>query len=188
MIGWIIGRVLAKAPGRVIVKSMDIGYEVMVDETALSVDQNVMLWIWHHQTEKAVTLFGFSSFEARELAILVAGTDGIGPGTAHKVVTALGYEALVRAVMTGDTSGLRPVKGVGTKKLTDILTFLKKSGKVAAAVDPRIGLALAAIRQLGLDIEAAEAVLIPLAAQQPDADVSQLSQQVIVHLARHKAS
>jgi Holliday junction DNA helicase RuvA len=188
VISYLAGTIVASSPGSAVLLAGAVGYEVMVGSRFPLKNGPATLWIWQHQTDKGVILYGFESYQERQLARMVEGTDGIGPKIAHKVVTELGHDAIARAVVTGDSSGLRVVKGVGSTKMTNIINHLKQSGELAATVDPRIGQALAALRSLGHDIEAAEAILIPLASQQPTSAVSSLTQQVIVQLARNKTA
>ena len=88
MISYLKGTVMHKTANSVMVLCGDIGYEVQIPASRLlrySQQQSCEFYIYYHQREDAVQLFGFESWAEREFFMTLLNVSGIGPkrGTCH---------------------------------------------------------------------------------------------------------
>jgi Holliday junction resolvasome RuvABC DNA-binding subunit len=161
MIAYLSGIVIGRAgETAIIVTGSGIGYEVRVWTAFPGPQTHVEVYCWatFNESTHEDILFGFSTVHDRELAKLVAETDGIGPGKAHKFVTQAGYECIVRAVHGSSIDELKQkVKGIGPKPMAQILDTLKRKGAFEGTfADPRasaVTLALGALGHQALDLD-----------------------------------
>lgn len=84
--------------------------------------------------EDALTLFGFRSFDERQIFEQLTSVSGVGPKSALAVITHLSPNELARAVETEDVAAFKPVTGVGPK--TAKLIILQLKGKLVAVGEP----------------------------------------------------
>ena len=75
--------------------------------------------------EDAITLFGFSSREEQTLFEMLITVSGVGPKLAGSIVADMRPDAFAMAVVTGDTTALTRVKGLGKKGAQRIILELK---------------------------------------------------------------
>ncbi|MGD9906180.1 MAG: Holliday junction branch migration protein RuvA [Vicinamibacterales bacterium] len=129
MIAWLRGRLLEKAPTRVILDVHGVGYDVAVPVSTFYAlgdpGAEVMLRIHTHVREDALALFGFlTAFELAVFERLIA-TSGIGPRLALAVLSGIEAADLVAAVQRGDVARLTRIPGVGKKTAERICLELK---------------------------------------------------------------
>jgi Holliday junction DNA helicase RuvA len=129
MIGSLRGRILEKAPNRIVVDVQGVGYEVHVplstyydlgDEHA-----EVALRIYTHVREDALQLFGFLTDLERQMFERLISVSGIGPKLAVAVLSGLETRDLVGAVQRADVARLTTIPGVGRKTAERIVLELK---------------------------------------------------------------
>ncbi|MDJ1371041.1 Holliday junction branch migration protein RuvA [Gulosibacter molinativorax] len=84
--------------------------------------------------EDALTLFGFRSFDERQIFEQLTTVSGVGPKSALAVITHLSPNELARAVETEDVNAFKPVSGVGPK--TAKLIILQLKGKLLVHSEP----------------------------------------------------
>lgn len=111
-----------------------VGYRVELTPThalELRRDSEITLVTALIVREDALTLFGFRSFEEREIFDQLTGVSGVGPKSALAVLTQLSPAELARAVEAENVAAFKPVSGVGPK--TAKLIILQLKGKLAAA-------------------------------------------------------
>jgi Holliday junction DNA helicase RuvA len=129
VIAWLRGRLVEKAPTRVIVDVHGVGYDVAVPVSTFYAlgdpGAEVTLRIHTHVREDALALFGFlTTFELAVFERLIA-TSGIGPKLALAVLSGIEAADLVQAVQRGDVARLTRIPGVGKKTAERICLELK---------------------------------------------------------------
>jgi len=118
---------------------------------AVSVNQAYDDWIyiWHVIREDSQILYGFLTPEARALAISMAEADGIGPKLASLAVQTIGVTKLVGFIAACDIEGLKgAMKGLGTKRATELVNHLKNTMTWVAINDRDIETQMAAEKTL----------------------------------------
>lgn len=158
MIAHIFGEVAEKFSGSVIIDVSGVGYEISVttsDYDALSLEQTVKLYTYHHIREQSQELFGFSSIVAKKLFELLITVQGVGPKAALSILSLGDAEAVRNAIANADSIYLAGASGVGKKTAERIVVNL--SDKVGQPVYYRPGAAI----QIELDTsdEALEALV-----------------------------
>lgn len=144
-----------------------IGYELFIPvgvyERLPAVGQTVELRTLQVVREDALLLFGFLTEVERTVFSRLLGASGVGPRLALALISALGAEALVRAVRERSIPALTGVSGVGKKtaerlvldlsgKLDDIPT----GGAAGGARTPLVEEAVRALTVLGFTSADAE--------------------------------
>lgn len=131
MIAYLRGKILNKNQGFIIVEVNNIGYQVFISATmysALTIGQDIELYIHQHTREDAVHLYGFKLFEELELFKLLLSISGIGPKSALNVLSTAQIEIIKDSIASGDSSLLTKVSGIGKKTAERIVLELK--GKI----------------------------------------------------------
>lgn len=128
MIAHVVGTVAEKFAGAVIVDVSGVGYEVQValgDFEAIHLEEKVKLYTFHHVSENAENLYGFSSLAAKKLFELLITVQGVGPKAALAILS-LGTAEIVRnAIANGDATYITGASGVGKKSAERVIVDLK---------------------------------------------------------------
>lgn len=128
MIAHIRGVVVEKFLGAVIVDVGGVGYEVQVatgDYEVITLEKNIKLYTYHHVSENAENLYGFSSLSAKKIFELLITVQGVGPKAALAILS-LGVAEQVRgAIANGDTTYITGANGVGKKTAERVIVDLK---------------------------------------------------------------
>ena len=119
MIARLKGTILQKQPNRVIIDVGGVGYAAAIPlSTFFKLDEAgrpVELLIHTHMTDSAISLFGFSSVEERDLFLKLIGISGIGPKLAMNILSGIETAELEDAVRRTDVARISLVPGIGKK-------------------------------------------------------------------------
>ncbi len=127
MIAHVAGRVVEKFAGAVIVDVHGVGYEVQVasgDFEDISIEKDVKLNTYHHVSENAENLYGFSLLAAKKLFELFITVQGVGPKAALAILSLGTAEHVRNAVANGDVSYVTQANGVGKKTAERVIVDL----------------------------------------------------------------
>jgi Holliday junction DNA helicase RuvA len=175
VIGWLSGPLVAKrATGELVVEAGGVGYVVQVPASVLACAPEpggrVELFVHTHVRDDAICLFGFQTERERRTFELLLATHGIGPSLALSILSVLGPDALVRAVVDEDVDALSSVPGVGRKTAARLVLELRQ--RLGAMTEgPRVpassslGEVRAALAELGYGASEIGAVLARLPAE-----------------------
>ncbi len=186
MIARLRGEIWETLPGRLVVGAGGVGYLVLVPMSSYDalnpvIGETVDLRTYQHVRENALTLYGFSSEDERDLfLLLIDRVSGIGPAIAMSILSGMPTGAFKQGVVAGDAAALSRIKGLGKKTAERIILELKDKVGVTAtwegggersdtARDAEMGLIALGFKQT----EARKAVDAAAKAA-PDADSSEL--------------
>ena len=127
MIAHIIGKIAEKFGGAVIVDVSGVGYELNVaagDYDAVTLDQQVKFYTYHHIREQSQELFGFSSLAGKKLFEMLITVQGIGPKAALAILSLDVAENVRNAIANADSIYLAKASGVGKKTAERIVVDL----------------------------------------------------------------
>ena len=127
MIAHVKGIVAEKFAGSVIVDVAGIGYEISVptgDFDAVTLDESVKFYTYHHVREQAEELFGFSSLAAKKLFELLITVQGIGPKAALAILSLGSAEQVRNAIANSDVVFVTKASGVGKKSAERVIVDL----------------------------------------------------------------
>jgi Holliday junction DNA helicase RuvA len=166
VIARLAGRIVAKAPSRLVVDVHGVGYEVFVSLSTFSTTpaegHEVTLDIHTHVREDAIALYGFASARERTIFEKLIGISGIGPKLAVTILSGGAVDDLIGAIRRNDLGRLTAIPGVGKKTAERIVVELKDKLKEFAE-GPTRGAAetdvLSALENLGYPRGHAEAAL-----------------------------
>ncbi|MBP7740818.1 Holliday junction branch migration protein RuvA [Candidatus Woesebacteria bacterium] len=126
MISYLIGKPIVHLDELIILVG-GVGYGVKVTNQALSDASNkeeIALHIYTHVKEDALSLFGFTSLDDKELFKLLISVSGVGPSTAMSILNK-GSQKIIAAIQNADVSFFTSVKRVGKKAGQKIIIDLK---------------------------------------------------------------
>lgn len=129
MIGSLRGEVLERElDGIVLVEVAGVGYRVHITERTLAELEpgtETFLYVHHHVTETAESLFGFRARDERITFQHLIKTNGVGPALAMAVLATHPPAALVDIIASNDVAALTLVSGVGKKTAERLLVELR---------------------------------------------------------------
>jgi holliday junction DNA helicase RuvA len=162
MIEYLEGRITIKTPTYIVVDINGLGYHVNISlhtyEKVSNLDK-VRIFIYPVIKEDAHTLFGFFEEQERALFRHLISVSGVGPNTGRMMLSSLSPEELKRAIISGDVSLIKSIKGIGPKGAQRIIVELQDVLKKTATEDVTvvgsksrvIDEALAALTMLGFN-------------------------------------
>lgn len=134
MIEMLIGEILYKEPGKVIINCAGVGYSVIISSFTFSevadLGKKQILHTFLKVREDEMTLFGFSDKKEKELFLILGSINGIGPKTAMQLLSDIKFDRLYSAIAAGDVTLISQAHGIGKKTAQKIVFELKdKIGK-----------------------------------------------------------
>lgn len=127
MIAHIFGIVAEKFGGAVIVDVAGVGYEINVaagDYDAVTLEQPVKFYTYHHIREQSQELFGFSSLAGKKLFEMLITVQGVGPKAALAILSLDDAENVRNAIANADSTYLARASGVGKKTAERVVVDL----------------------------------------------------------------
>ncbi len=140
MIAYVTGTIFSKNPQSVVVDIHGIGYQIFIplstfyqlpDET-----KTVSLYVYTHVREDILQLFGFQTEMEKQVFLLLISVSGIGPKVALNILSGMGFEELLSAIVREDSEKISSIPGVGKKTSQRIILELKeKASKIAEGIE-----------------------------------------------------
>jgi holliday junction DNA helicase RuvA len=171
MIALISGTVAARRPDHVVIDCGGVGYRLAVSAETLrhvpAVGQQTALHTHLVVRDDALSLYGFSSEEERDLFLMLLGVQAVGPKVALGVLSGGSPRELLRALAAGDTARLQAAPGVGKRTAERIIVELREKVGVSSAEsaiggsgtdEPRV-LARDGLLELGYSLQEADELL-----------------------------
>nr|WP_240193351.1 Holliday junction branch migration protein RuvA [Desulfobulbus alkaliphilus] len=119
MIATLKGQILVKTSTLVVLDVHGVGYEVFVSarsyENLPDAGGTAFLYVQTVVREDAITLFGFSTREEKELFLLLITVSGVGPRLAIMILSGIGVRELCQALQARDHARLTALPGIGKK-------------------------------------------------------------------------
>lgn len=147
MYAHIEGVVAEKTQDAIVLDANGVGYLLNVSGATLAaapaVGERMKLYCVLSVREDAMELFGFYSREEKKMYERLRGVSGVGSRTALGILSALSVRDLSIALMSGDSTALTRVPGIGKKTAQRLVLELKDkvddsalSGSAAVAPQP----------------------------------------------------
>jgi holliday junction DNA helicase RuvA len=129
MIAMLSGKLRLREPGRLILATGGVGYEVFVPLSTYyrmpSVGAEVELEIRQVVREDALLLYGFASSAEKQAFDLLMGIQHVGPKLALAILSVLAPKDLVSAISHEDVERIDAVPGVGAKVAERVVRELR---------------------------------------------------------------
>lgn len=130
MIAHLTGILFSKNPQSIIVDTAGVGYQILIplstfyrlpDET-----EKVSLHVYTHVRKDMLQLFGFQTEIEKKIFLLLISVSGIGPKLALNILSGIGLEDLLSAIVRADSERIVAVPGVGKKTSQRITLELRE--------------------------------------------------------------
>ncbi|GAU07442.1 Holliday junction branch migration protein RuvA [Desulfoplanes formicivorans] len=186
MIAYLKGIVLQKMEsGCVVLTDSGVGYEVGMSAQAVTrlgnAGDEVALYVQTIVREDALALYGFATWEERELFRILIGVPKLGPKTAMAMLSCFEPGDLAAKVAADDVHALTRVPGIGAKSAKRIVLDLKDklSGFTSLAATRAVPVTanrifddtLGGLFALGYSEREASPVVRKVLEEEPDLDV-----------------
>lgn len=129
----ISGKLLDKSPALTVIEAGGVGYEIQIPQTTFQelpeVGENVRLFVHLIVRENDMSMVGFLRIEDRKLYQNLILVSGIGPKQGLRILSDLSASQIRNAIISGDSSLLSRVKGIGTKTASRLILELKDKMK-----------------------------------------------------------
>lgn len=128
MIDYIKGDIVELSPAHAVLEAGGIGYHINIalsTYSELNGKNNTKLYVYEAIREDAYVLFGFLTKEERSLFLLLISVSGVGANTARMILSSIMANELQNAIITGNVSILKSIKGIGAKTAERIIVDLK---------------------------------------------------------------
>ncbi|MSU45124.1 MAG: Holliday junction branch migration protein RuvA [Candidatus Zambryskibacteria bacterium] len=137
MIGYLKGTLLHQDLKSVILDVGGVGYKIYTNTAFLSLPKlglgdksykaqaSTAFWTYLAVRETALDLYGFNTKDELHFFELLISVSGIGPKSAMGILSIASVQNLRHAIVSGDTSHLTKVSGIGKKNAEKIVIELK---------------------------------------------------------------
>jgi Holliday junction DNA helicase RuvA len=137
MIASVSGEVLVRRPDHVVIDAHGVGYRLAVSAETLKAvparGKQASLHAHLVARDDALSLYGFSSEEERDLFLHLISVGGVGPKVAMAVLSGGPVRELLRAIAAGDAKRFQAVPGIGKRTAERIIVELRE--KVAGEIE-----------------------------------------------------
>ena len=201
MIAHITGILLNKSPQSVIVDTAGVGYQIFIPLSTFYQLPNEMetisLNVYTHVREDMLQLFGFQTGIEKEVFLLLISVSGIGPKLALNILSGIGIEDLISAIVSADSERISAVPGVGKKTSQRITLELKEkvsklsdwagvlpAEKVAEHNQEIFDDAMSALVNLGYQVKTAKGIIENVLRNNNNIDLDTLLKEALRNLAK----
>ncbi|HAS35922.1 MAG TPA: Holliday junction branch migration protein RuvA [Flavobacteriales bacterium] len=187
------GRLIEKNPAYLVVECGGVGYYLNISLNTyekLGKEESVRVYVYQHVIEDNLSLYGFAEKGEREVFLKLISVSGVGTSTAQVMLSSLGPLQLQEAILDGDVSQLKSIKGIGAKTAERIIIDLRdKMAKDLPELEKSLfkgntGIeeALSALVALGFDRAKSKKVLQGIQNKEGDQAVESLIKQALKNL------
>lgn len=126
MYTYIKGTVKEIRPSSITLDNQGIGYEILTPNPyEFKLEQENLVYIYHHVREDLFQLYGFKSKDAKSLFIKLLSVKGIGPKSAMAILATGNVNDVIGAIELGNSKFLNKFPGIGPKASQQIILDLK---------------------------------------------------------------
>ncbi len=128
----------------IVIEAGGIGYLLIVNSRMIydlpPVGNEVKVYVYFQVREDGVSLFGFSSKREQELFKILITVNSVGPKAALSILSTLGADSVVFAVVSGDVKTISQAPGIGKKTAERIVLELKDKFDTADYIEEKLGI------------------------------------------------
>jgi holliday junction DNA helicase RuvA len=189
MFEYIKGKLVEKSPAHCVVDVTGLAYFINISVITSSdlKEENAKVYLHLQVREDAHVLYGFSTYEEREVFRKLISVSGVGASTARLILSGMTSEEVVQAILGEDIGRFKSVKGIGAKSAQRIIVDLKdklsKEGlelkKSVISDNTSRDEALSALIALGFVKLSVNKALDKVLVNSPDANTEELVKQAL---------
>ena len=129
MYAYMRGYVNAIHPAAIELENNNIGYLIkMPNPYVFKLHEDVIVYLYQKVSEDNIELFGFKTYEEKELFLKLISVNGIGPKSALSILATGDVKGIISAIELGNAKYLTKFPGIGQKASQQIVLDLK--GKI----------------------------------------------------------
>ena len=129
MIAFIEGTLSDISSDHIVVETGGVGYEILTYAYVISrlpgLGEDVKIITYLDVKEDSMRLFGFLSYQEKTLFTQLISVSGVGPKGALSILNELGPDALVAAIISGDSKSISKANGIGAKTAQKVVLELR---------------------------------------------------------------
>lgn len=126
MYSYLNGKVTEVYPSSITVDINDIGYKVITPNPyEFTLNEIFKIYIHHYVREDLIQLFGFKTFDEKNLFVKLLSVKGIGPKSAIAILASGNVNDVIGAIEIGNVKFLSKFPGIGPKASQQIVLDLK---------------------------------------------------------------
>ena len=189
MFEYIKGKLVEKSPAHCVVDVNGLAYFINISVITSSElkEENAKVYLHLQVREDAHVLYGFSTYEEREVFRKLISVSGVGASTARLILSGMSADEVVQAILGEDIGRFKSVKGIGAKSAQRIIVDLKdklsKEGlelkKSVISDNTSRDEALSALIALGFVKLSVNKALDKVLVNSPDANTEELVKQAL---------
>ncbi len=130
MIASLTGKVVEKAPTRIVLDVQGVGYDIFIPVSSYDrlpeIGQQARIYTYLNIREDAHLLFGFATAEEKELFILLISVSGIGPKSAIGIISSVQPKEFRQAILKDNLAFITALPSVGKKTAQRLIIELKE--------------------------------------------------------------
>lgn len=142
MINYLVGKVISKNEGMLILENNGIGYEINISNTTLvqlpNLNEQAQIHTCLLVREDDMSLYGFATLEEKDLFNKLTTVSGVGAKSALAILSSQPYSHLVASIINGDATTIAKAKGIGKKTAERIVLELKDKMDAISAFNLRV--------------------------------------------------
>ena len=142
MIEHLSGLVLARLPHSIVLDVNGVGYGIEMPLSSLCEvplqGRPLSLWIETYVREDALKLYGFKTFEDRQVFGMLRAVSGIGPKMALAIISTLDAKALRQTILSNRVEVLESVPGIGKRTAEKLILELRPKMEKFSFVSPSL--------------------------------------------------
>lgn len=184
------GKIAESSPAHVVVDVNGVGYFINISlntYSQLEGKSEVKILIHENIREDAFNLYGFMDKSERTLFRQLISVSGIGSNTARMMLSSLAPDEIINAILIGNVTQLKGIKGIGIKTAQRVIVDLKDKlgkssldAKIFASIDNTIrDEALSALVMLGFTKNSAQKAVDKILTGNPDEKVESVIKQAL---------
>ncbi len=131
MYAYITGKLVSISEGTAVLDNGGIGYSIFISNNTLSelprIGSETKLFIYQQIKDDGHFLYGFATEAEKQMFSRLITISGVGPKIAIGVLSGASLNTLSMSILSGDTSTLSKIKGIGKKTAERIVLELKES-------------------------------------------------------------
>ena len=187
MLDYIKGEIIELTPASVVIEAGNLGYLIHISlntYTSLTGSRDCKLYVYEAIREDAHLLFGFLEKRERELFLHLISVSGVGANTARMVLSSIPPAELENVIVSGNSTALKSVKGIGGKTAERIIIDLRDKIKLSETTSSTIAFdpvaeetgkeAVSALVMLGFNQAASTKVVSKIRKENPELRVEQI--------------
>ena len=129
MYEYISGMLTKVNPKYVVLDNNGIGYQIYVPNPYnYHVNDYCTIWVYQAVREDSMDLYGFLTYEEKDLFLKLISVTGIGPKSALPIMAASSVDDIKNAIASGNASYMQKFPGIGPKAAQQIILDLR--GKI----------------------------------------------------------